>query len=135
MDVTLSGSDLRAGHHHGNITVKSSKSDVTLRVPYWYGVASDEPGSIAVLQDAVAVAGGGRASFIFRVTDTSGQALDSAKPEIEIVTDGGRVDSVDPDSRGTGLFVGRVRPGRTTGFYAFRIKAGSVSYIYFVEAL
>ena len=129
VEVTLPGSDLRAGHHHGILIVKGSKSAVSIRVPYWYGVASDQPASIAIILDPPATtAGGGRAILTFRVTDSSGQALDNASPEIESITVGGTVDSVNPDTRGNGLFQGAVRVGRTAAtFYQFRIKAGGAT--------
>jgi subtilisin family serine protease len=134
VEVAFSGQALRAGHHHGYVIVRGTKNDVELRIPYWYGVASKDPGSIAVIVDPPAVvAPAGRASLTFRVTDTSGQAIDGAQPEIEVVTDGGRVDSVDPDPRGSGLYRGTIRPGRTPGTYVFRIKAGSVAYLFAVS--
>ena len=133
VDVTFAGQDLRSGHHHGYVIVRGTKSDVELRVPYWYGVASTEPGSIAVIVDPEpVVAPAARVTLTFRVTDTSGQALDGAQPQIEVVTDGGRVDSVDPDPRGNGLYRASVRPGRTSGAYIFRITAGSVAYLFAV---
>ena len=109
--------------------VKGSKSDIDIRVPYWYGVSSLDPASIAVVLDpASPVAALGRSTVTFRVTDSSGQALDDAKPEIEAVTAGGTVESVDPDPRANGLFVGRVRVGRTAAtLYVFRIKAGAAT--------
>jgi len=64
----------------------------------------------------------------FRVTDSSGQALDGATPEIEAITTGATVDSVNPDTRGNGLFQGAVRLGRTAAtVYQFRIKAGGAT--------
>ena len=133
LELTMSGTDLRAGHHHGFVIVKGSKSEIELRVPYWYGVASAEAGSIAVIRDpASPVAGLVRVTTLFRVTDSSGQALDTAKPEIEAVTAGGTVEAVDADVRGNGLFGATLRPGRTVGTYTFRIKAGSISQLFFV---
>ncbi len=133
VEVSFAGQDLRAGSHHGYVIVRGTKNDVELRIPYWYGVASTEPGSIAILVDPESVvAPAARVSLTFRVTDTSGQALDGAQPQIEVVTDGARVDSVDPDPRGSGLYRAAVRPGRTSGTYVFRIRAGSVSYLFAV---
>lgn len=129
VEVTLPGSDLRAGHHHGILVVKGTKSVVSIRVPYWYGVASSDPASIAIVLDPpVTTSGGGRAVLTFRVTDSSGQALDGATPEIEAITTGATVDSVNPDTRGNGLFQGAVRLGRTAAtVYQFRIKAGGAT--------
>jgi minor extracellular serine protease Vpr len=134
VEVTMPGSDLRAGHHHGILIVKGTKSDVEIRVPYWYGVASNEPGSVAIISDPPPqVSVGGQATFVFRVTDTSGQALDSASPTIEAVTPGGTPDTVQPDNRGNGLFRGAVRVGRTAGtLYEFRVKAGDAVQSIFV---
>ncbi len=129
--VNFSGNDLRTGNHHGYLIVSGTKSDVELRVPYWYGIASSEPGSIAYVSGpTAAVAGGSRVQIVFQVTDTSGQTLDGAAPTIEAITDGGRVDSIDPDVNGNGRYRAAVRPGRASGNYFFRIRAGGVSLVF-----
>ncbi|BDC48452.1 hypothetical protein F183_A07680 [Bryobacterales bacterium F-183] len=129
LTVTIRGEELAAGSHHGFLIFKGTRNEIELRVPYWYGVASSEVGSIALLvePDFPAVRNS-RQSIYFRLTDTSGQALNDATPEIEVETTGGRVDSVVPSSAGEGLYQGFVRPGATAGAYYFRIKAGSLSY-------
>jgi minor extracellular serine protease Vpr len=133
VEVTFAGTDLRAGSHHGNLLVQGTKSDVILRVPYWYGVPSTTPGSIAIIVDPEPVVGArARVPLTFRVTDTSGQALDDVLPEIEPVTTGGTVISVD-SAGGSGLFRAAVRAGSLPGLYVYRIKAGEVAFLFGVQ--
>jgi len=133
VEVAFSGSGLRAGHHHGVLRITNTQNSNELRVPYWYGVASKDPGSIALIVDPSYVVGPQeRTSFTFRVTDTSGQGLNDATPEIEIVSGIGSFDPITPHPNGNGLFRGTVRAGRSIGDYAFRLKAGSVSYVFFI---
>lgn len=129
LTVTFAGQDLRGGHHHGYLLLRGTKSDVELRIPYWYGVASEEPGSIAILVDPESVvAPSGFATLTFRVTDTSGQILSDAKPDIEVVTDGATVTSIEP--RGAGLYRATVRAGRGVGTYVYRIRAGAATMLF-----
>jgi minor extracellular serine protease Vpr len=133
VEVAFSGSGLRAGHHHGILRITNTQNSNELRVPYWYGVASKEPGSIALIVDPNYLVGPQeRTSFTFRVTDTSGQGLNDVVPEIEIVSGVGSFDPVTPHPSGNGLFRGTVRAGRSLGDYVFRIKAGSVSYVFYI---
>jgi minor extracellular serine protease Vpr len=136
VEITMPGSDLRAGHHHGILVVKGANSEVSLRVPYWYGVASADPASIAIIVDPPsAVLPGGSGTVTFRVTDSSGQALDGLSPEIESLTVGGLVDRVDFDTRGNGLYRGIVRVGRTNEtVYGFRIRAGAATQTFAILA-
>jgi minor extracellular serine protease Vpr len=137
VEITMPGSDLRAGHHHGILVVKGANSDVSIRVPYWYGVASPDPGSIAIIVDPPSsVLPGGSATVTFRVTDSSGQALDGLSPEIESLNVGGIVDRVDFDIRnGNGLYRGTVRVGRTNDtVYGFRIRAGAATQTFAIVA-
>jgi hypothetical protein len=127
--VVFRGEELAAGSHHGFLLLKGTRNEVELRIPYWYGVASTEVGSIALLVEAdYPAAAGSRQSIYFRITDTSGQELNDAAPDIEAETSGGRLDSISPSPDGTGLYQAYIRPGRTAGVYYFRIKAGSLSY-------
>ncbi|MBS1832434.1 MAG: hypothetical protein JST65_06975, partial [Acidobacteria bacterium] len=64
----------------------------------------------------------------FRITDTSGQGLNDAAPDIAVETSGGLVDSITASPDGGGLYQAYIRPGRPAGTYYFLIKAGSLSY-------
>lgn len=129
LTVTFRGEELAAGSHHGFLLLKGTHNEIELRIPYWYGVSSNEAGSIALLVEPdYPASANSRQSIYFRITDPSGQALNDAAPQIEVETTGGRVDSVGPSTSGDGMYQAVVRPGASAGVYYFRIKAGSLSY-------
>ncbi|MBS1831386.1 MAG: S8 family serine peptidase, partial [Acidobacteria bacterium] len=103
--VSISGEELAAGSHHGFLLLKGTRNEIELRIPYWYGVASNEVGSIALLVEAAYPAvGSSRQSIYFRITDTSGQGLNDAAPDIAVETSGGLVDSITASPDGGGLY-------------------------------
>lgn len=121
---------LAAGAYEGFVNVLATSSGIESRVPYWYGLRSETPASIKILDST---ASGRRAAVVrdailFRLTDGSGIPLTAVQPDISVVSGGGAVvafNSYDLDV--PGLFGVDVRLGPLAGTNVFRIQAGALS--------
>ena len=120
-----SATGLSAGPHQGFISITSS-SGTSIRVPFWYAVAST-PAKVTVLDTYTSARRGSFLSdaILFRITDPSGVALTGVQPEVTVTAGGGAVNQVvSYDSDIPGMFGIDVVLGFVPGSNTFHIKAG-----------
>jgi hypothetical protein len=130
LDVTLSTAGLRAGAYEGFIAITGTNSGTESRVPYWYGVPSDSPAYITIVDSATDLRPGTLVSdaIIFHIADASGIIVRDMTPKVTVVSGGGSVLGVVSKSGASpGAFGVSVRLGRSGGTNVFRITAGSIS--------
>ena len=130
LQVTLSAAGLGAGAYEGFITITGSTSGAESRVPYWFGVPSDTPAYITIVDSATSLRPGTLVSdaVIFHVADAAGIIMRDVTPRVTVVSGGGSVVAVVSRSGASpGAFGLNVRLGRGGGTNVFRITAGSVS--------
>jgi hypothetical protein len=118
------------GQYTGHITIQGSNSAVATRVPYWYGVPSQQPHYVTGLYAAQ----GGQAgtslpdAALFRVSDESGLPVTAVVPTATVVAGDGAVTSVRTlNSILPNVFALNVRLGKTPGLNVFRVEAGGVT--------
>jgi subtilisin family serine protease len=130
VDVSFAPGSLQAGQYDGFISIQGATSGREMRVPYWYGVASNIPGRITILDTREDLQAGAivNDAIIFRVTDQSGIMVDATEPVVTVVSGGGEVLSVRSRAGVTpGAYGVRVRLGQARGSNVFRIQAGEVT--------
>jgi hypothetical protein len=130
LTVTFAASGLPAGRYEGFIGVTGAASGVESRVPYWYGVRSNTPGYITVLDTASSLHAGRLVTnaMTFHIADGAGIVMSDVTPVATTVSGGGTVMDVIPQNGyGPGVFSVNVRLGQTAGPNVFRITAGGIS--------
>ena len=128
--VELTGFGLSPGSHDSFIHILGAKSGVEARVPVWYGVPSDVPANITILnvKDKPSPGSFNTDAAFFRVTDAGGLTVPNASPKATVVSGGGSVQGiVNRDGIFPGVFGLSVRLGPTAGSNVFRIQAGDVT--------
>jgi hypothetical protein len=131
LSLKFNASGLTAGAYEGFIVIQGSKSSVSTRIPYWYGVASSTPAHITVLSVTASAGAGAVVSdaFLFRVTDAPGIILGNITPQVTVTSGGGSVVAVrSQDSSYPGVWTVQVRMGPTAGgSNVFQIAAGGLT--------
>ena len=120
-----SATGLSAGPHQGFISITSS-SGTSIRVPFWYAVAST-PAKVTILDTYTSARRGSFLSdaILFRITDPSGVALTGVQPDVTVTAGGGAINQVvSHDSDIPGMFGIDVVLGFMPGSNTFHIKAG-----------
>ena len=128
--VTFSASALGPGQYEGYILVADTSTGLEAHVPYWYGVPSNTPAFITVLNASAGAvkATSGQDSVLFRVTDASGIALTNIQPVVTVVSGTGVLSSV--NSRNSiipGAFGINLRLGPKLSTTVVRIQAGDIT--------
>jgi hypothetical protein len=121
---------LAPGAHEGLIRVTGAASGNEIRIPYWYGVTSNTPARITVLQSSPSGRRGSlqQNAIQFRVTDSAGMAILGVPAQVTVLTGGGSAQSpVSRDSAYPGVYGVSVRLGLVAGDNTFRIQAGSLT--------
>jgi subtilisin family serine protease len=128
--VTFSASALGPGQYEGTILVADTSTGLAAHVPYWYGVHSNTPAFITVLnanQGAVQ-AQSGQDSVLFRVTDASGIALTNIQPVVTVVSGSGVLNGVNSrNSLIPGAFGINLRLGARRSTTVVQIQAGDIT--------
>ncbi len=129
INVTLRTIGLQPGSYEGFVVVQGASTGIETRIPYWYGIGSDVPRNITVLdqQDDQRPGSSVSDAIVFRVTDTSGIVASGANPQVTTVSGGGEVLRVARNREVPGAYTVAVRLGSRRGSNVFRIRAGSVS--------
>ena len=93
LPVLFQADALAPGAYEGFLNVQGLLASVTAHVPYWYGVPSNQPAQITVLQSPGTGTAGARVSesIIFRVTDAAGLPVTTLQPSVTAVTAGAQV--------------------------------------------
>jgi subtilisin family serine protease len=126
--LRLSVTSLSAGEYQGYVHIRSTQTAVDSVVPYWYGVPDGVPKYLAELQTPAVGAPGTAQHIYFRVTDLTGLALMSPRPEVRTVGLLGTVVSVtSEDDLSPGVFHAVVLLGDYEGDNVFEIQAGRVT--------
>ena len=129
--LSLKVNGLAPGAYEGFIEIQAVNSGTSVRVPYWYGVASPTPAHITVFFVASGLAAKAAANdaILFRVTDASGIADESVTPTVTVSSGGGSVVGVaSADSFSPGLWTVDIRMGPAPGASnVFNITAGGVT--------
>lgn len=130
LPVSWTGSGLRPGQQEGFLRVVGTSTGVETRVPYWYGVTSETPAGITVLQTVASARRGATArdAILFRVTDASGLPLALAGPDVSMTSGGGAVRAVvSYDREIPGLYGVTLRLGSAAGANVVSIRAGEAA--------
>jgi hypothetical protein len=122
----MQGINLEPRAYEGVLLVRGTQSEIEARIPYWYGVPSQQAATISV----IAPDASGRVSsshrLQFHVLDAAGLPL-VGEPKVTAEEGGGVVMSVESlDSTFPGLFVATVRLGELSGNNVFAIEAGGL---------
>jgi hypothetical protein len=128
--VTFAATDLAPGQYSGHITIQGSNSAVSTRVPYWYGVPSNQPHFLTLLYAAASGQAGTslQDAALFRISDGSGLPVGTVFPAAAVVVGDGAVTSVRSlNSILPHVYALNVRLSKTPGLNVFRIQAGDVS--------
>jgi subtilisin family serine protease len=130
LTATVSAAGLSAGQYEGFLTVTGVNSGVESRVPYWYGVPSDTPAFITIMEMADTLRPGALVgdAIVFHVADAAGIVIKDVIPTVTAISGGGSVVGVvSRNASSPGAYGLNVRLGRTAGANVFRITAGGVS--------
>jgi hypothetical protein len=121
--VSLIAAALDPGECQGVLRIRSARSGVETRVPYWYAVTSGEPRYIYTISST-----SGTPTLYMRVVDQSGIVISDLRPTVTVVSGGGSVigsltslDSVYP-----GYWRARLSLG-PQGVSVFRVEFGAIS--------
>jgi subtilisin family serine protease len=127
---------LPPGEHRGWVVVRSSASDVDLRIPYWYGVRDRRPASITVMEGFSATPRAGSNQVLYvRVADSSGSSIPDFEPVVAVERGTGAVRTVrSVDVTYPGVWRIDVRMGIEQGSNVFRVRAGDVTLAHTVVA-
>jgi len=125
--LVFQASGLAPGEYQGVVRVRSARTGTEIRVPYWYGIASNKPKRVTILNqpDPGTTQSTTRTFFLlFRMTDDAGipSAID---PKVTISGTGsvGDVYSIDEDIADS--YVAELTLAR--GDNTVRIEAGDAS--------
>jgi len=128
INVNFNASGLTPGQYEGFIRVTDTITGVEMRVPYWYGIRSDSPKYITILDVRNGTPSQSvRDAVLFRVTDASGIPLTDIEPVVTVVSGGAALTSVTSRDRLIpGAFGITLRLGPVRGSNRVRIQAGDV---------
>jgi minor extracellular serine protease Vpr len=128
--VRLSAGGLAAGQYEGYIAIQGTRSGVSTRVPYWYGVRSTTPGHITILDSTSSASAGSAVSqaILFRVSDQSGIPM-PVSATVTVVSGGGRVviPQQSVNSQVPDAYAVSVKLGPAPGPNVFRIQVGDLT--------
>ena len=130
--VTWNADGLAPGAYEGFLLVRSENTGRTIRVPYWYSVASTKPAAFSILGGTTSGRRGAvvRDAVLFRVLDASAMNIAGAEPEVTVTAgDGVARPVVSYDSDIPGLFGLTVQLGPVAGVNTFRIQAGEITTV------
>ena len=128
--VNLMASALAPGQYEGYILAADTSTGLEAHVPYWYGVPSNTPAFITVLNanQGTVQAQSGQDSVLFRVTDASGIALTNIQPVVTVVSGTGVLNSVNSrNSLIPGAFGINLRLGARRSTTVVQIQAGDIT--------
>jgi subtilisin family serine protease len=124
--VRLQGANLARQAHEGFIEIRSTRTDVVARVPYWYGVAGGSAASITVVEAPNTGRAGSTQAFYVRVLDASGLPLSEAAKVDVIRGEGAQVRSVESaEDRYPGFYRVQVQLGPSAGDNVFEVVSGA----------
>jgi hypothetical protein len=126
VQVRLAASEMPAGQYQGFLIVRSSISDAAARIPWWYGVPSDQVAALTTGRIPEDGSPSSSETFYVRPTDVSGLAVD-VLPEVSVTTGDGQVEDVSKSRVFPGFFAVRVRLGPAPGANTFSISAKGVT--------
>jgi subtilisin family serine protease len=129
----FSGGDLPAGQYSGLLIARSATSDAEARIPWWFGVPSETVASMTVIDPQESVQPSRPAVLYVRPTDASGFPVEQ-RPEVTVVSGGGRVTSVQAHLLYPGFYTIGLRMGPEAGDNTFDISAGGVTRRYVFTA-
>jgi hypothetical protein len=117
------------GEYQGYIVVHSAASSIDSRIPYWFGVPSNVPKFITILEQQTTGKRRSQQFIYYRITDVSGIPV-SDTPTVTVESGDGVVQLTESlDDESPGLIGTAVRLGATAGDNAFRITLGDKSAI------
>jgi subtilisin family serine protease len=126
ISVRLQGTNLESRAYEGVLAVRGTQGDVESRIPYWYGVPSQQAAMISLVAPDTSAAPSSTVRLQFRVLDATGLPLTS-DPKVT-AEGGGHVVSVESmDAVYPGLYVAAVRLGPLAGDNTFTIEAAGIT--------
>lgn len=134
LPLSLHVSGLAPGEYEGFIEIQGVNSGTLTRIPYWYAVASSTPAHITILYLTDATPSPGAVvpdAVLFRITDSSGIAINSITPQVTVSPGGGgggvvSVESADSFYPGVWDVSLRMGPGAGAN-NVFQISAGGLT--------
>ena len=128
--VRFQADNLAPGAYQGMLAIASASTGQTVRVPYWYAVASNEPAAILILDSTTSGRRGAnlRNAVYFRVIDAAGLAITATDPEVSVTSGDAVITRLNRfDGEIPGLYTINVQLGLTEGANVFRIQAGGIT--------
>jgi hypothetical protein len=127
--VSFSADGLGPGQYEGFLWIQGNRSNVPLRVPYWYGVGSGRPRRITILSSAPSGPAGNVATdaVVFRVTDDSGLPVTDVQPAVTVLSGGGSALAARPVLNAPYAFDVDAMLGDQPGANVFRIQVGEIT--------
>jgi subtilisin family serine protease len=137
--VTLSGSGLAAGAYDGYLAITGTKTSVTTRVGYWFGVPGSTVQNISVLNqnqlDGGGMAGESDLSILIRYTDAASLPIAAAAPSVTAKAARSKVLQIVPAGDIPGTYEIDIQLGRVSNTYnEFDISLGAVTVPVYVYA-
>jgi len=125
ISVELAGASLDPGAYQGYLQIQGAQNPVVALVPYWYGIPSQTPAYVTILDAPTNGRSGSRQTIFLRPTDAQGIPV-NATPTVTVASGGGSVigiTSIDDEAPGVYALQVRVAAGQNV----FRITAGSIT--------
>lgn len=130
LEVRFQAGNLAPGAYQGMLAITSASTGQTVRVPYWYAVASNEPAAILILDSTTTGRRGAnlRNAVYFRIIDAAGLAITATDPEVSVTSGDAVITRLNRfDGEIPGLYTINVQLGLTEGANVFRIQAGGIT--------
>ncbi len=128
LTLSWTASGLTPGASSGWIVIRSEANGREIKIPYWHGVVSRDPGYLTVYGPTAVLRAGEQAVFTVRVTDALGIGQTGVTPRVRVVSGGGTVQNV-AEAAGypAGYFDVTVRLGPVAGANVLAIEAGELA--------
>ena len=130
VNVSLNTTGLPPGTYHGFIVITGTQTQISTRIPYWYGVLGSTVQNINILNSPLFDTAGDTTQIIFRSADAANMPLDPQNnPTVTTSNARARVIDVVPVGDIPGTFLADIVIGRadTNGLNTFLITADGVT--------
>jgi minor extracellular serine protease Vpr len=131
LPLTFTASGLASGEYEGFVVIQGANSGTVARVPYWYGVASNTPAYLTILDVTGGATAGSVANnaILFLVTDSSGIVISDVAPTVTVSSGGGSLYLLNflDSFYYPGVWSASLRMGPTAGNNVFVVTAGGLT--------
>ena len=125
--VEFAGLNLPAGSYEGYVQIQGTQSPVASRVAYWYGIPSQEPAYLQILDTPTSGRRNGTGYIYVRFLDAAGLPVTAGVDASIAASTDLKIESVDSnDADIPGSFVITVRFSNVRGSQAMHIQMGDI---------